>query len=37
MKIKSRTKYKIAIYTFAALTALAYIWAAYCILYWILK
>lgn len=37
MKIKPRTKYKIAILTFVLMTVLSYIWAVYCIVCWILK
>lgn len=37
MKIKSTTKYKIIFYTFVALTAVLYIWAACSLVCWIFK
>ena len=37
MKIKSKTGYKIALYTFVALTVASYMWALYSIIVWIIK
>lgn len=37
MKIKSKTGYKIALYTFVTLTVASYMWALYCIIVWIIK
>ncbi len=37
MKIKSKTGYKIALYTFVTLTVSSYMWALYSIIVWIIK
>ena len=37
MKIKSKTGYKIALYTFVTLTVASYMWALYSIIVWIIK
>lgn len=37
MKIKSKTGYKIALYTFVTLTVASYMWALYSIIDWIIK
>lgn len=37
MKIKTETGYKVALYTFVALTVASYIWALYSIIVWIIK
>lgn len=37
MKIKTETGYKVALYTFVALTVASYIWTLYSIIVWIIK
>lgn len=37
MKIKSKTGYKIALYTFVTFTVASYMWTWYSIIVWIIK